>query len=59
MKNILEEEPKLFEFINNSIVKNKKISHAYLIEVFDDSCYKQKIKEFVKILLTSGFVSFL
>lgn len=55
MKNILEEEPKLFEFINNSIVKNKKISHAYLIEVFDDSCYKQKIKEFVKILLTIDY----
>ena len=51
--NFLEkEQSNFFEYIKNSIIINKKISHAYLIETNGYSNYNKVILEFIKILLT-------
>ena len=48
-----EEQKQAFEYINKTITKNKKISHAYLIETNNYDKYFKFIKEFIKILLSA------
>lgn len=48
---------KFYDYIEKSIINNKKISHAYLIEVSNLSNYMEYIKDFVKILLCIKYES--
>ncbi len=45
------EQKKLIDFVNKTILQNKKISHAYLIETNGYSDYMSFIKYFLKIIL--------
>lgn len=52
MNEIIETQSSFFEFVENSIIKNKKMSHAYLIETKGFSDYNLVVKELIKIILT-------
>ena len=52
MNNQLQSQEKFYDYVYHSIIKNKKISHAYLIEVANIPEYMEYINEFVKMLLS-------
>ena len=54
MNDIKEKQKHFFEYINNSIIINNKISHAYLIETKGYIDYKKVVIELIKVILTSG-----
>lgn len=54
MNDIKEKQKHFFEYINNSIIINNKVSHAYLIETKGYSKYKEVIIELIKSILTLG-----
>ena len=49
-----EEQKHIFEYIDKTISKNKKVSHAYLIETNGYEKGIEFIKEFLKILLNTN-----
>ena len=49
-----EEQRDIFKYIDKTIIINKKISHAYLIETNNYDQHTTFIKEFLKILLTTN-----
>lgn len=51
MEDIFEKQSHFFEYVNNSINMNKKVSHAYLIETNGYPDYKKLVLEFIKIIL--------
>lgn len=51
MNEILEKQSKFFDFVSNSIVKNHRLSHAYLLETNGNSNYMSIVKEFIKMIL--------
>ncbi len=57
MINIMKDQANFFEYINHSIVENKKLSHAYLIETKGYPEYKQVVLEFIKIILSLNLQS--
>ena len=52
MNDIIEKQKYFFDYINNSIVANKKLSHAYLIETNGFVDYKKVILELIKTILS-------
>lgn len=54
MNDIKEKQKHFFEYINNSIIINNKVSHAYLIETKGYLKYKEVIIELIKSILTLG-----
>lgn len=52
MNDIKEAQSSFFEYVENSIIKNNKMSHAYLIETRGYSDYKKIILKFIEIILT-------
>lgn len=51
MNNFKNEQSHFFEYVKNSIINNKKISHAYLIETNGYVDYMNVAEEFIKIIL--------
>ena len=51
MDEIIEEQKGFFQFIENSIIKNGKISHAYLIDTKGYNDYQKIVLEFIKNIL--------
>lgn len=51
MEEVIKEQEEFFEYIENSITKNKKVSHAYLIETNGYEKYNIVIKGLVKKIL--------
>lgn len=51
MKEVINDQEEFFRYIENSITKNKKVSHAYLIETNGYEKYNIVIKELVKRIL--------
>lgn len=52
MNKIIKEQSCFFEYVNNSIIKNNKISHAYLIETNGYIEYKEVVLELIKTILS-------
>ncbi len=52
MNNDLLMQKKFNDYVQQAIVKNQKISHAYLIEINEQDNYMSIIKNFVKVLLS-------
>ena len=52
MEEIIETQSGFFEYVENSIIKNKKMSHAYLIETKGFIDYDLVIKKLIKIILS-------
>lgn len=52
MDDIKKQQEKFFEYINHSIVLNKRTSHAYLIETRGYSEYQKVVIELVKSILS-------
>lgn len=52
MNDFKNEQSHFFEFVRNSIINNKKISHAYLIETNGYADYMNVVEEFIKIFLS-------
>ena len=48
---IIEEQEKAYDYINQTIVNNKKISHAYLIEKNGYDNYLYFIKTMIILIL--------
>lgn len=55
MKQDFQKQEKFFRYIDQSIVKNKKISHAYLIEVTNIPEYMVYVLEMVKEILSIDY----
>ena len=51
MNDVIDNQKKFFDYVDNVISKNKKISHAYLIEVNDNKNYMSIIKKFIEKIL--------
>lgn len=51
MGNIKDDQRKFFDYIENSIINNNRISHAYLIETKCYKDYDKVIKEFIRLIL--------
>lgn len=54
MCNEIRYQKRFNDYIEKSVINNKKISHAYLIEISNLSNYMKFINEFIKILLCSS-----
>ncbi|MCI8346367.1 MAG: hypothetical protein HFJ12_00270 [Bacilli bacterium] len=54
MSSEIRYQKKFYDYIEKSIINNKKISHAYLIEIANLSNYMEFVNEFIKILLCSS-----
>ena len=52
MDDIKQQQEKFFEYINHSIILNKKISHAYLIETNGYKNYQKIVIELVRNILS-------
>lgn len=52
MNDIKEIQKNFFEYVENSIIKNKKMSHAYLIETKGFNDYNIVVNELIKIILS-------
>lgn len=57
MSNIIEEQKEFFEYIDNVIIKNRKISHAYFIESNNVEKYNEIINEFIKKIIISNQIN--
>ena len=47
-------QKKFYDYVEESIIHNQKISHAYLIEVSNLSNYMEFVNEFIKVLLCNS-----
>ena len=54
MDDIDNTQKSFFEYVENSIIKNNKISHAYLIETRGYNNYNQVISKFIKLILSAN-----
>ena len=45
-------QEKFYDYIESSIIKNNKLSHAYLIEINNNTNYMNIIKDFIYIILS-------
>ena len=52
MEDVKNIQKHFFEYVENSIINNKKVSHAYLIETKGYKNYQHVIIELIKIILT-------
>lgn len=53
---IVEKQEKAYKFVENSIIINKKISHAYLIETNGYENYNDFVKYLIKKILCSNII---
>ncbi len=48
-------QEKFYDYIESSIIKNNKLSHAYLIEINNNTNYMNIIKDFIYIILSMPY----